>query len=81
LIDDRSLDRDYLWWLHEGHRAIRVGDWKLVAVNDGPWELYDLKVDRAEQNNLAVANPDLVKELDKLWNKASEEFLQQTQNE
>ena len=34
---------DYLWWLHEGNRALRVGDWKIVAAGkDSPWELYDL---------------------------------------
>ena len=29
---DNSVQHDYLWWLHEGSRAIRVGDWKLVAA-------------------------------------------------
>ena len=39
------------------NRAIRVGDWKLVAKGDnGPWELYDLKTDRCEQKNLAEQN-------------------------
>lgn len=79
--EDRNIERDYLWWLHEGHRAIRVGDWKLVAVDKGPWELYDLKVDRAEQNNLANANPVLVKELEEKWNRASEEFRERIRNE
>lgn len=25
-----EIERDQLWWLHSGNRAIRVGDWKLV---------------------------------------------------
>jgi arylsulfatase A-like enzyme len=29
---DNSVAHDYLWWLHENNRAIRVGDWKLVAA-------------------------------------------------
>jgi arylsulfatase len=54
---DRSVPRDELWWLHEGHRAIRVGDWKLVASGEnGPWELYDLGVDRGESHNLALGS-------------------------
>ena len=48
LAKDVPSARDFLWWLHDGHRAIRVEDWKLVAAVKGPWELYDLKADRDE---------------------------------
>ncbi len=51
---DVTIPRESLWWMHEGHRAVRVGDWKLVAAKGDPWELYDLRTDRAEQNNLAA---------------------------
>lgn len=34
-----SFTRNSLWWLHEGHRAFRVGDWKPVAANKESWEL------------------------------------------
>jgi arylsulfatase A-like enzyme len=54
---DETISRDSLWWLHEGNRAVRVGDWKLVAAEGDPWELYDLKTDRAEQHNLAARCP------------------------
>lgn len=64
---DVTIDRDLLWWLHEGNRAIRVGDWKLVAAKDDPWELYDLRDDRAESNNLAEERPEKAKELESLW--------------
>jgi arylsulfatase len=67
LAKDETITRDSLWWLHEGHRAIRVGDWKLVAANKEPWELYDLKTDRAEQHNLASKQPEKVIELAQLW--------------
>jgi arylsulfatase len=63
-----------LWWLHEGHRAIRVGDWKLVAAKGDPWELYDLKTDRAEQHNLAAKLPDKARELAALWQARTESF-------
>ncbi|MFC1765987.1 sulfatase/phosphatase domain-containing protein [Planctomycetota bacterium] len=62
-----DIERDLLWWLHEGHRAIRVNHWKLVAAEDDPWELYDLRSDRAESQNLAAQYPDKVKELADLW--------------
>ena len=52
---DNSVAHDYLWWLHEDNRAIRVGNWKLVADNrQKQWELYDLDKDRAESVNLAT---------------------------
>ncbi len=56
-----------LWWCHNGHRAVRVGDWKLVAAKDEPWELYDLARDRTETTNLAGGQPDRVATMEKAW--------------
>jgi arylsulfatase len=64
--DDPQLP-GYLWWQHENHRAVRAGDWKLVALAKGEWELYDLSKDRGESNNLAQKHPERVKELEALW--------------
>ena len=64
---------DTLWWCHEGHRAVRTGDWKLVAAKGTPWELYDLAADRCETKNLAAAEPARVAELDATWNRIAEE--------
>jgi len=74
LISDVTIPRESLWWLHEGNRAIRVGDWKLVAAKGTPWELYDLKTDRAEQNNLAAKMPGKVKELEAAWQSQTDSF-------
>ena len=53
-----------LCWEHEGNRAIRKGDWKLVALGPGnKWELYNLATDRIESRNLADERPEIVKEL------------------
>lgn len=71
---DVSIARDSLWWMHEGHRAVRVGDWKLVAAKGDPWELYDMATDRAEQKNLASQMPEKVKELEAAWEKQTGEF-------
>ncbi len=75
---DHTIARDSLWWLHEGHRAVRVGDWKLVAANGEPWELYDLKTDRAEQRNLATQMPAKVKELEQTWQRQTDSFTELT---
>lgn len=56
-----------LCWEHEGNKAIRDGRWKLVAKHGQPWELYDLSIDRAESNNLAVQEPDAAKRLGRAW--------------
>ncbi len=65
---DRAIDRDALYWEHEGNRAVRVGDWKLVAKGPGaPWELYDLATDRIESNNLAARYPERVRQLREKW--------------
>jgi arylsulfatase A-like enzyme len=71
---DGAVKRESLWWNHEGNRAIRIGDWKLVADRTSPWELYDLSTDRSETENLASAFPDKVQELDKAWNRVAAEI-------
>ena len=76
LAKDVTIPRESLWWLHEGNRAIRVGDWKLVAAKDDAWELYDLKSDRAEQHNLAAEMPEKVKELEQMWQRQTDSFVE-----
>jgi arylsulfatase A-like enzyme len=63
---DASL-HETLWWMHEGHRAVRQGDWKLVAAKGDLWELYNVLEDRAEQHDLAESKPELVNELAAAW--------------
>lgn len=59
------LAREALYWHlpHYHHStpasAIRQGDWKLIEFFEtGELELYDLKMDRSEQRNLAAMNPE-----------------------
>ena len=56
-----------IFWEHEGNRAIRKGQWKLVAKENRPWELYDMKADRSEMNDLAAKLPDRAEELAREW--------------
>jgi arylsulfatase len=92
---DNSVQHESLWWLQEGSRAIRVGDWKLVAASPslrgrgggnaqaekepGQWELFNLADDRAETNNLAAKMPEKVRELAELWTKRQNEFFKLAQ--
>jgi len=71
---DSSLVRPHLWWLHENNRALRQGDWKIVAAGrNAPWELYDLSRDRGETNNLAKAMPEKVAALAAEWERELEQ--------
>ena len=59
---------DPIYWEHEGNRAIRIGKWKLVAKGShGAWQLYDLKEDRSELNDLSEKHPQRAKEMADQW--------------
>jgi arylsulfatase len=63
-----AIERDAIYWEHEGNRAIRIGNWKLVAKGPaGAWELYDLARDRSEMHNLAALQPDRVQQMTAQW--------------
>jgi arylsulfatase len=72
---DGTVTHGSFWWLHEKNRALRVGDWKIVAAGqDSPWELYDLRLDRSELKNLAIEKPEKVRELAEQWTRQMEEY-------
>lgn len=60
--------RDYLAWRVPQHRALRVGDWKIVSKNeDAPWELYDLAADAGETTDVSSRHPERLQELVTRW--------------
>lgn len=63
-----KIERDALYWEHEGNQAIREGSWKLVAKENKDWELYDLAADRPELRDLAAEQPERVQQLAAKWN-------------
>jgi len=67
-FSNKPLERDALYWEHEGNAAIRAGDWKLVRLGrNGPWELYNLKADRTEQHDLAATETARAEQLAAKW--------------
>ncbi|MCA9063141.1 MAG: arylsulfatase [Planctomycetaceae bacterium] len=72
-FDGGEIERDAIYWEHEGNRAVRQGKWKLVAKDaNGPWELYDIDRDRSEMHNLAAAEPERVQQLSRKWQQWAE---------
>ena len=65
-------DSRRLFWEHEGNRAVRHGQWKLVAPYGKPWELYDMEADRAEQYDLARRHRYLTEQLSDEWGRWAE---------
>lgn len=64
----KPLDREAIYWEREGNRAIRMGEWKLVAKGPaGPCELYDIDADRAEMHDLAAPEPQRVAAMAAKW--------------
>ncbi|MCF0195977.1 MAG: arylsulfatase, partial [Bacteroidaceae bacterium] len=57
-----------LFWEHETGKAVRVGDWKMTALCGGGWQLFNLRNDYSETNNVAAEHPDKVREMKALWN-------------
>ncbi|WP_406698976.1 arylsulfatase [Singulisphaera sp. Ch08] len=75
LANDVTIERDFLFFKHQGNRALRVGDWKIVSQGpEGQWELYNLAGDRAESHNLASRHPDRVKSLEAIWQRQDKEY-------
>ncbi|XZE22351.1 arylsulfatase [Pirellulaceae bacterium SH449] len=79
-IDKRTrTENDWLGWELFGNRAIRQGDWKLLyllpaAGGTGDWQLFHLKEDPAELNDLSASHPEKRQALIKLW----DEYVKRT---
>jgi len=67
-------------WEVFGHLAIRKGDWKLLRLTSTPsearqplaeradqWELFDMRIDPGETNDLSAEFPAKVAELQEAW--------------
>jgi arylsulfatase len=88
---DKGDLHDAIWFYHEGNRALRQGDWKIVHTvrnrspwlkfyeeedaRPGEWALYNLATDRAEQHDLAAKQPDRVRSMAALWERWKNGFI------
>lgn len=65
---ETSLDRELLFFEHQGGEALRMGDWKIVHGKKEPWQLFNLKDDRTETTNLADKYPQRLQQMIKRIN-------------
>jgi len=57
-----------IFFEHEGNRAVRMGDWKLVSTyGDKSWQLYNIANDRIEQVDVSGSNQEKVKTMEALY--------------
>jgi len=66
---EKLNQHEYMFWEHQNYCAIRFKNWKAYKnLNDNVWELYDMEIDRTEQNDIANMHPELIQQLDEKWN-------------
>lgn len=63
----KRIHTEPIFWEHEGNKAVRLGNYKLVQDWDKDkkenWELFDMHKDRTEMNNLMDEMPEKGKEM------------------
>ena len=79
---NQDLQREAIYWEHEGNRAVRMGKWKLISKASKKhsfvwdktdelaienWELFDMEKDRTEMHDIASKHPDLVQKMADMW--------------
>ncbi len=82
IFEKKRLEREAIYWEHEGNRAVRMGKWKLISkankkhsyiwdkvdeMEISNWELFDMEKDRTEMHNIATANLELVNKMASMW--------------
>ncbi len=72
-IQRRDWERERpIVWEHEGSRAVRQGQWKLVSAIGGGWELYDMERDRTELDDLYTTNRPKAQEFERIYEEWAE---------
>ena len=72
VFSGKTLDREMIFFEHEGNRALRTGDWKIVAKgrhgqDNVKWELYNIGAERSELHDLAGEQPERLDRMKSQW--------------
>lgn len=65
---DEKIDR-WLYWEHQGNKAVWNNGYKLVQMHGKNWELYDLTSDPYESNEFKDSELVIIDSLEQMWNK------------
>ena len=69
--EKKSSPHEFVFWRVGTKRAIRMGDWKALLepgrFGSPDWQLYNLKNDIGEKNDLAMLKPDVLNALREQW--------------
>ncbi|MCH2182111.1 MAG: arylsulfatase [Mariniblastus sp.] len=77
VFEGKNRERQNIYFSFYGkNNALRSGNWKLVNKNTQPFELYNLKNDRTELNNLAETNPTQFQKMKTRWDRLAKEVGQ-----
>ena len=78
-------ENDYLATELWNGKSVRKGDWKIVNVptpiGTGGWQLYNVKNDPGERNDLAKEQPEKLKELLTNWEEYMDKIMSYFQPE
>jgi arylsulfatase A-like enzyme len=74
LLGQSQKSHQYLYWEFHEHgfsQAVRMGDWKAVRPAPGmPLQVYDLKTDLGERNDVADRHPELLASIEQILDSA-----------
>lgn len=80
LVGEGKIPERELYFYQSGNRALRMGDWKIVAsASDRSWSLYDMRTERAEENSVGRRNPEKLLELTMRWERLRKDFEEDAQ--
>lgn len=67
LKEESTTIHDTIYWEHERGKAIRTGDWKMSAMPEKNWELFNIEKDHTETNDLSSQYPEKVAQMNEAW--------------
>ena len=64
---DGQKKHDHLYWELNGRQGVRMADWKAVRLKpDQKVQLFNLKTDLGEQNDVADKHPDILARMERI---------------
>ena len=72
--EKQQSPHDTLFWMTHNQGAVRAGEWKMIFSSATDVQLFNLKNDLSEEENVADKYPDIVQQLLVDWKNWNEPF-------